>query len=136
MFYQFVKSPDVNMQANDDESHNPSNIEKVEEKVMKYKCKCKCKSKSSKCLKLYCNCFHRGQWCNERCTCVDCKNTTEHEQLRTETIGCILERNRNAFDEEDMGLRRQGLNDNNVAIILEKKQKVVNDGRCQCSKSK
>ncbi|BDA40433.1 probable protein lin-54 at N-terminal half [Coccomyxa sp. Obi] len=36
-----------------------------------------CKCKKSRCLKLYCDCFATGLFCNDACLCQDCENRTE-----------------------------------------------------------
>jgi hypothetical protein len=42
-----------------------------------------CKCGSTKCLKLYCECFHNAQFCNPRlCRCKDCFNTEAHNSVR------------------------------------------------------
>ncbi|KAK8331695.1 hypothetical protein V6Z12_A10G090900 [Gossypium hirsutum] len=55
-----------------------------------------CGCKQSKCLKLYCDCFASGEYCNG-CTCADCCNNVENEDLRKVAIEIILERNPRAF---------------------------------------
>ena len=55
-----------------------------------------CNCKNSRCLKLYCECFANGQYCND-CNCRGCCNTTAHESLRRDAIEAVLERNPNAF---------------------------------------
>ena len=36
-----------------------------------------CKCVKSKCLKLYCQCFARGDTCDDECVCVDCHNAKD-----------------------------------------------------------
>lgn len=55
-----------------------------------------CNCKNSKCLKLYCECFASGNYCDS-CNCINCHNNLENETARVEAIGVILERNPNAF---------------------------------------
>ncbi|XP_018845547.2 protein tesmin/TSO1-like CXC 5 isoform X3 [Juglans regia] len=55
-----------------------------------------CNCKSSRCLKLYCECFAAGIYC-ESCNCVNCQNNVENEAARQEAVGATLERNPNAF---------------------------------------
>merc|ERR1712150_179332 len=45
----------------------------------------------SQCLKLYCECFANGEFCN------NCNNNLEHEDSRQRSIKQCLERNPNAF---------------------------------------
>ncbi|KMT18006.1 hypothetical protein BVRB_2g032000 [Beta vulgaris subsp. vulgaris] len=55
-----------------------------------------CNCKNSRCLKLYCECFASGSYC-DGCNCINCHNKVEHEASRQEAIGATLERNPNAF---------------------------------------
>ncbi len=56
-----------------------------------------CACKSSKCLKLYCECFSDGVYCNSLCKCNDCKNKETNSEQRNEAILLTLERNPHAF---------------------------------------
>lgn len=56
----------------------------------------KCNCKNSKCLKLYCECFASGRYC-DGCHCRDCHNNKDHEEVRQEAVVGVLERNPNAF---------------------------------------
>eukprot|EP00249_Psilotum_nudum_P032640 c48442_g1_i1 orf=200-922(+) len=59
--------------------------------------KCKlCNCKNSRCLKLYCECFASGTYC-DGCNCVNCCNNVESEAIRQEAVEATLERNPNAF---------------------------------------
>ncbi|KAF7819801.1 protein tesmin/TSO1-like CXC 5 isoform X1 [Senna tora] len=55
-----------------------------------------CNCKHSKCLKLYCECFASGIYC-EGCNCVNCYNNVENDAARREAVEATLERNPNAF---------------------------------------
>ncbi|KAK6941503.1 CRC domain [Dillenia turbinata] len=55
-----------------------------------------CNCKHSKCLKLYCECFASGIYC-DGCNCVNCHNNVENEAARREAVEATLERNPNAF---------------------------------------
>lgn len=55
-----------------------------------------CNCKNSRCLKLYCECFASGRYC-EGCNCVNCYNNVEHEGVRKQAVELTLERNPNAF---------------------------------------
>ncbi|KAL3660785.1 hypothetical protein V7S43_014187 [Phytophthora oleae] len=59
--------------------------------------KAPCNCKKSKCLKLYCECFASGGYCDESCNCLDCANTTATEGVRQQAIASRLEKNPNAF---------------------------------------
>lgn len=55
-----------------------------------------CNCKNSRCLKLYCECFASGRYC-DGCNCVNCHNNSAHESTRQSAVESILERNPNAF---------------------------------------
>ncbi|GMH03303.1 hypothetical protein Nepgr_005142 [Nepenthes gracilis] len=55
-----------------------------------------CNCKHSRCLKLYCECFASGIYC-DGCNCVNCCNNVENEPARREAVEATLERNPNAF---------------------------------------
>ncbi|MQM04144.1 hypothetical protein Taro_036937 [Colocasia esculenta] len=55
-----------------------------------------CNCRNSKCLKLYCECFASGVYC-DGCNCTNCFNNVENEAARKEAVDATLERNPNAF---------------------------------------
>lgn len=55
-----------------------------------------CNCKHSRCLKLYCECFASGIYC-DGCNCVNCYNNAENEAARRDAVEATLERNPNAF---------------------------------------
>lgn len=55
-----------------------------------------CNCTKSQCLKLYCDCFANGEFCNN-CNCNNCHNNLENEELRQRAIRACLERNPYAF---------------------------------------
>ncbi|KAK4370244.1 hypothetical protein RND71_009719 [Anisodus tanguticus] len=55
-----------------------------------------CNCKHSRCLKLYCECFASGIYC-DGCNCANCLNNAENEGARREAVEATLERNPNAF---------------------------------------
>ncbi|KAJ2945752.1 hypothetical protein O0L34_g594 [Tuta absoluta] len=55
-----------------------------------------CNCTKSQCLKLYCDCFANGEFCN-RCNCNNCHNNLDNEELRQKAIRGCLDRNPNAF---------------------------------------
>lgn len=57
----------------------------------------RCNCKRSKCLKLYCDCFAAGLFCNEACACQGCSNNSEHEEMVSSTKQLIETRNPLAF---------------------------------------
>ncbi|XP_049876230.1 protein lin-54 homolog isoform X2 [Pectinophora gossypiella] len=55
-----------------------------------------CNCTKSQCLKLYCDCFANGEFCN-CCNCINCHNNLDNEELRQQAIRGCLDRNPNAF---------------------------------------
>ncbi|XP_038060106.1 protein lin-54 homolog [Patiria miniata] len=55
-----------------------------------------CNCTKSQCLKLYCDCFANGEFCNS-CNCNNCYNNLDHEDDRARAIKACLDRNPNAF---------------------------------------
>ncbi|KAL2236058.1 UNVERIFIED_CONTAM: Protein tesmin/TSO1-like CXC 6 [Sesamum indicum] len=74
-------------------SRERCNIEPKDSTPKKQK---QCNCKNSRCLKLYCECFAAGSYC-DNCNCINCHNKIEHEADRKGSIDAILERNPNAF---------------------------------------
>mmetsp|Transcript_13135 Transcript_13135/g.26657 ORF Transcript_13135/g.26657 Transcript_13135/m.26657 type:complete len:436 (-) Transcript_13135:2281-3588(-) len=63
----------------------------------------KCTCTKTQCLKLYCECFSGGKYCNDDCVCASCNNSQEHDVeggARYDAIAYILFRKPDAFDEE------------------------------------
>lgn len=59
-----------------------------------------CNCVKSKCLKLYCDCFQSGQFCNDACACNSCFNTKEESGIggkRHLAIQQCLEKRADAF---------------------------------------
>lgn len=55
-----------------------------------------CNCKNSRCLKLYCECFASGIYC-DGCNCVNCYNNVENDAARRAAVDATLDRNPNAF---------------------------------------
>ncbi|KAM7275064.1 hypothetical protein ACFE04_016930 [Oxalis oulophora] len=55
-----------------------------------------CNCKNSRCLKLYCECFAAGVYC-DGCNCSNCQNNVEKESVRQRAVAAVLDRNPNAF---------------------------------------
>ncbi|CAI9100357.1 OLC1v1037338C1 [Oldenlandia corymbosa var. corymbosa] len=72
----------------------PRNVNEGKDGTPKKQKQCNCKH--SKCLKLYCECFASGIYC-DGCNCVNCYNNVENEAARREAVETTLERNPNAF---------------------------------------
>lgn len=56
-----------------------------------------CSCSKSKCLKLYCECFRRGEYCHSYCSCSQCHNQEQYNDLRQKAIKSALDRNEDAF---------------------------------------
>jgi hypothetical protein len=56
-----------------------------------------CNCKKSKCLKLYCDCFARGEFCGKDCNCSNCANNDTNAEERESAMVSTLDRNPNAF---------------------------------------
>lgn len=91
-----------------------------------------CNCKHSRCLKLYCECFASGIYC-DGCNCVNCYNNVENEAARREAVEATLERNPNAFRPK-IASSPHGTRDNREEVgevlILGKHNK-----GCHCKKS-
>ncbi|KAL6215144.1 hypothetical protein ACLB2K_014575 [Fragaria x ananassa] len=57
----------------------------------------RCNCKKTKCLKLYCDCFSAGIYCDTTCACQECFNKPEYEDTVLETRQIIESRNPLAF---------------------------------------
>ncbi|XP_048340516.1 tesmin [Sphaerodactylus townsendi] len=55
-----------------------------------------CNCTKSQCLKLYCDCFASGDFCNN-CNCNNCYNSPQHDIERFKAIKACLDRNPEAF---------------------------------------
>lgn len=79
-----------------------------------------CNCRRSYCLKLYCDCFQAGVFCQSYCNCLGCKNTEFGGVARTQAILVTLDRNPHAFrprllslgvgDDGEDAAKRSGLN--------------------------
>jgi len=88
--------------ANDNTQGHSGNAPHVhegghEDSAHKSQTKICCNCKKSRCLKLYCDCFARGEYCKDDCNCVQCLNTKATEKERQAAIASITEKNPNAF---------------------------------------
>ncbi|KAK3210695.1 hypothetical protein Dsin_015401 [Dipteronia sinensis] len=91
-----------------------------------------CNCKHSRCLKLYCECFASGVYC-DGCNCVNCCNNVENEAARREAVEATLERNPNAFRPKIASSphgTRDSREDTGEVLILGKHNK-----GCHCKKS-
>ncbi|KAB2076894.1 hypothetical protein ES319_A06G070300v1 [Gossypium barbadense] len=91
-----------------------------------------CNCKHSRCLKLYCECFASGVYC-DGCNCVNCYNNVENEAARRDAIEATLERNPNAFRPKIASSphgARDSREDAGEVLVLGKHNK-----GCHCKKS-
>lgn len=76
-------------------SHIPHILWEDRTKIVKSKSG-SCKCKRTRCLKLYCDCFAKGEFC-QGCACTECHNTPQFSAERSEAVQNTLERNPEAF---------------------------------------
>ncbi|CAH2051177.1 unnamed protein product [Thlaspi arvense] len=88
-----------------------------------------CNCKHSRCLKLYCECFASGAYC-DGCNCVNCFNNVDNEPARREAVESTLERNPNAFRPK-IASTPQGARDNSEEVVMLGKH----HKGCHCKKS-
>jgi len=90
-----------------------------------------CNCKQSRCLKLYCECYAAGVYCNPTCNCVDCWNNPKYEDHRKAAIKSTLEKNPAAFQPK--------ISNSNLNVMEQKIQDALNYGKhskgCACKKS-
>ncbi|XP_068483977.1 protein tesmin/TSO1-like CXC 5 [Phaseolus vulgaris] len=102
----------------------------VESKDTNPKKQKQCNCKNSRCLKLYCECFAAGIYC-DGCNCVNCHNNVDNEAARQEAVGITLERNPNAFRPKIASSPQEQRNSKeNEAQVIGKHNK-----GCHCKKS-
>ncbi|XP_014239198.1 protein lin-54 homolog isoform X2 [Cimex lectularius] len=87
-------SPNLNMISKEVKTEYWSGDEIVEANGIRPRKPCNCTK--SLCLKLYCDCFANGEFCN-MCNCTTCYNNLDHEEERQMAIKSCLERNPTAF---------------------------------------
>ncbi|CAH8361178.1 unnamed protein product [Eruca vesicaria subsp. sativa] len=91
-----------------------------------------CNCKHSRCLKLYCECFASGTYC-DGCNCLNCCNNVDNEPARREAIESTLERNPYAFRPKIASSPHDARDNKEVvggAVMLGKHHK-----GCHCKKS-
>ncbi|XP_038880602.1 protein tesmin/TSO1-like CXC 5 [Benincasa hispida] len=88
-----TKAPHPARKPDSPKSRSRSNVETKDATPKKQK---QCNCKHSRCLKLYCECFASGIYC-DGCNCTNCHNNVENEASRREAVETTLERNPNAF---------------------------------------
>ena len=94
-----------------------------------------CNCSRTQCLKLYCECFARGQLCNSRCRCEKCCNNEHNHDLRTHIMKTIVTKNPLAFYPKNEFLQKINMiNEIKTEKMKEKSLDIMSRG-CKCKKS-
>ncbi|XP_067114027.1 protein lin-54 homolog isoform X1 [Osmerus mordax] len=93
-----------------------------------------CNCTKSQCLKLYCDCFANGEFCNN-CNCTNCFNNLEHETERLKAIKTCLDRNPEAFKPK-IGKGKQGESDRRHSKGCNCKRSGCLKNYCECYEAK
>uniref|UniRef100_A0A8C0GSA8 Protein lin-54 homolog n=1 Tax=Chelonoidis abingdonii TaxID=106734 RepID=A0A8C0GSA8_CHEAB len=88
-----------------------------------------CNCTKSLCLKLYCDCFANGEFCNN-CNCTNCYNNLDHENDRQKAIKACLDRNPEAFKPK-IGKGKEGESDRRRVSCLEEIHWLFLLSKCQ-----
>ncbi|XP_059460431.1 protein tesmin/TSO1-like CXC 5 isoform X3 [Corylus avellana] len=117
------------LQAAKQESPTSRPRANIEAKDGTPKKKKQCNCKSSQCLKLYCECFSAGIYC-DNCNCISCQNNVENEAARQEAVVATLERNPFAFRPKIACSPRRSRGSMDDSAVVGKHSK-----GCHCKKS-
>ncbi|XP_077593798.1 protein lin-54 homolog [Stigmatopora nigra] len=93
-----------------------------------------CNCTKSQCLKLYCDCFANGEFCNN-CNCNNCFNNLEHETERSKAIKTCLDRNPEAFKPK-IGKGKEGESDRRHSKGCNCKRSGCLKNYCECYEAK
>ncbi|KAM8971192.1 protein lin-54 homolog isoform X2 [Sarcophilus harrisii] len=93
-----------------------------------------CNCTKSLCLKLYCDCFANGEFCNN-CNCNNCFNNLEHENERQKAIKACLDRNPEAFKPK-IGKGKEGESDRRHSKGCNCKRSGCLKNYCECYEAK
>ncbi|XP_072050752.1 LOW QUALITY PROTEIN: protein lin-54 homolog [Amphiura filiformis] len=93
-----------------------------------------CNCTKSMCLKLYCDCFANGEFCNN-CNCNNCQNNLTHEDERAKAIKACLDRNPTAFHPK-IGKGRDGQTDRRHNKGCNCKRSGCLKNYCECYEAK
>ncbi|NXW53062.1 LIN54 protein, partial [Eurystomus gularis] len=93
-----------------------------------------CNCTKSLCLKLYCDCFANGEFCNS-CNCTNCYNNLDHENDRQKAIKACLDRNPEAFKPK-IGKGKEGESDRRHSKGCNCKRSGCLKNYCECYEAK
>ncbi|KAM6346457.1 protein lin-54 homolog isoform 3-T4 [Podargus strigoides] len=93
-----------------------------------------CNCTKSLCLKLYCDCFANGEFCNN-CNCTNCYNNLDHEYDRQKAIKACLDRNPEAFKPK-IGKGKEGESDRRHSKGCNCKRSGCLKNYCECYEAK
>ncbi|XP_062837637.1 protein lin-54 homolog isoform X1 [Anolis carolinensis] len=93
-----------------------------------------CNCTKSLCLKLYCDCFANGEFCNN-CNCANCYNNLDHENDRQKAIKACLDRNPEAFKPK-IGKGKEGESDRRHSKGCNCKRSGCLKNYCECYEAK
>uniref|UniRef100_A0A673Y7Z7 Lin-54 DREAM MuvB core complex component n=1 Tax=Salmo trutta TaxID=8032 RepID=A0A673Y7Z7_SALTR len=93
-----------------------------------------CNCNKSQCLKLYCDCFANGEFC-QNCNCTNCFNNLEHETERAKAIKACLDRNPEAFKPK-IGKGKEGESDRRHSKGCNCKRSGCLKNYCECYEAK
>ncbi|CAL1275676.1 unnamed protein product [Larinioides sclopetarius] len=93
-----------------------------------------CNCTKSQCLKLYCDCFANGEFCNS-CNCNNCYNNLAHEEERQKAIKACLDRNPLAFHPK-IGKSREGDQERRHTKGCNCKRSYCLKNYCECYEAK
>ncbi|KAJ8287056.1 hypothetical protein GJAV_G00046550 [Gymnothorax javanicus] len=93
-----------------------------------------CNCTKSQCLKLYCDCFANGEFCNN-CNCTNCFNNLEHETERLKAIKACLDRNPEAFKPK-IGKGKEGESERRHSKGCNCKRSGCLKNYCECYEAK
>ncbi|MDR3547452.1 MAG: TCR domain-containing protein [Candidatus Pacebacteria bacterium] len=108
------------------------NSEATEDGGQKSAVKC-CNCKKSRCLKLYCECFAAGGFC-QGCSCVDCLNRAEFARERAEAMSQIQYRNPDALKRRMSEAGESSAADGAAPVRCNCARSGCQKGYCECYK--